>query len=167
MEEDQVVPDSDQTAATPGLGLAKGIVAILLGMEGSGIVFAIAFAVFFLATDDRWGELTNPTPDPYSAVALMVMAILPPIIFGFFLWRGIVAIRKRRVKIVTYVSFGLWVVSLVCLPLIVVTLILHIFLGPAWLLSWWGLWVLVAAYGATIGMGVYLDRRKMRSKASP
>ncbi|MBE0430603.1 MAG: hypothetical protein IBX67_02135 [Dehalococcoidia bacterium] len=159
--------ESEQIVATPRLGIAKGIVAILLGMEGSGIVFAIAFAVFFLATDDRWGELTNPTPDPYSAVALMVMAVLPPIIFGFFLWRGIVAIRKRRVKRVTYVNFGLWVVSLVSLPLTVVTLILYIFLGPAWLLSWWGLWVIVAAYGAAIGIGAYLDTRKMRSKASP
>ena len=35
--------DSEQVAATPRLGLAKGIIAILLGIEGSGIVFAIPF----------------------------------------------------------------------------------------------------------------------------
>ena len=32
MEEDQVIEDRAQTAATPGLGLAKGIIAIVLGV---------------------------------------------------------------------------------------------------------------------------------------
>ena len=152
--------DSKQLAATPGLGLAKGIIAILIGFISFGGLFLIALFVGFAATVEPWYGISG------GRVAMIIVAfLLPPISFGLCMWRGIVAIRKRRTRRVTPLNFGLWLglFVIVCIPAVVaaglVSSVFHVY--PQWPLSQWWLWVIVAV---AVGIGIWLKRRKVRSQ---
>jgi len=114
MEEKQVTQDSDQTAATPGLGLAKGIIAIVLGVLWLFIVPLMFFLVWvlllFLAGP---GASPSPGSDLFTAASLIGGVVLGIVVCGLCIWRGILAIRKRKLKRVTRLNFGLWVGFLV------------------------------------------------------
>lgn len=159
-QQEPVIGDSKQLAATPGLGLTKGIIAIVIGVISFGGLFVIALIVGFAATIEPWYGISG------ERVAMILVAfLLPPISFGLCLWRGIVAIHKRRVRRVTPLNFGLWLglFVIVCIPAVVaaglVSSIFHIY--PQWPLSQWWLWVIVAV---AVGIGIWLKRRKVRSQ---
>ncbi len=152
--------DGEAAVATPGLGLAKGIIAILVGVMSSGGLFVIALLVGFAATVEPWYGISG------ARVAMIIVAfLLPPISFGLCLWRGIVAIRRRRVRRVTRLNFGLWLALfvLVCTPGVLAAAFLGPVLQsllPAPLSQWW-LWAIVAV---AVGTGVWLKRRSARAK---
>ena len=114
MEEDQVIQDSAQTAATPGLGLAKGIIAIVLGVLWLFIVPLTVIlgwvALLFLA-----GPGGGPGPGfvIHPIASLIVGVILGIVICVLCLWRGTLALRTRQVTRVTRLNFALWVGFLV------------------------------------------------------
>jgi hypothetical protein len=95
--------------ATPKLGIVKGIIIILLG-------------VMWL-NNMSYGSLLG-YQDTGSRVMLSAGIVWGLIIFGLCLWRGIVAIRDRKIKRVTYLNFGVWTGFFV-LTLAYVLYILH------------------------------------------
>lgn len=109
LEETQVIQDSDQTAATPRLGLAKGIIAIVLGVLWLFIVPLIVIlgwvVLLFLAGPDG-----GPGPGfaEHPIASLIVGVVLGIAICGLCIWRGILAIRSRKVNRVTRLNFALW-----------------------------------------------------------
>ena len=112
--------DSEQVGATPRLGLAKGIVAISPGVIAGGTALAVAIGSTALLGFLMLVEIGIPlwlTP-----IIIIVAFLLPPAIFGLCLWRGILAIRKRKLKKVTYLNFTLWAVPLVTSVLVPICL---------------------------------------------
>ena len=102
--------DSEQLAATPGLGLAKGIIVISLGVAAWIEVAFIALlgnAVLFAMTNNPWYDYHGREAETNYSI-LITGVVIGSIIFGLCLWRGIVAIRKRRANRVTHFNFGLW-----------------------------------------------------------
>jgi len=114
--------DGEQIVATPRLGLAKGIIAILLGM----VLLVIVFSLVLFAELIVLAVLSNPFthPDPWSIAEVREMMAAPMVSglvpFGLCLWRGIVAIRRRKVRRVTRLNFGLWLGFFVaaCIPIV-------------------------------------------------
>jgi hypothetical protein len=100
---------SEQMVATPKLGIAKGIIIILLG-------------VMWL-NNMSYGALLG-YQDTGNRGMLLAGVGWALVIFGVCLWRGIVAIRERKVKRVTYLNFGVWTGFFV-LTLAYVLYILH------------------------------------------
>jgi len=145
--------DSEPVVATPKLGLAKGIIIILMGVAGSGAMLVVAGVVGFLATVEPWYGISD------ERVAMIAVAfLLPPIIFGLCLWRGIVAIHKRKVKRVTYLNFSLWVS-----PAFLALAVWHWSELAVELISAWALAVVIVV---AVALVIYLKRRKARSKTS-
>ena len=172
-KQELVIEDSAQVAATPGLGLAKGIIAILLGVISFGGLFVIALIVGFAATVEPWYGISG------GRVAMIIVAfLLPPISFGLCLWRGIVAIRKRKVRRVTYLNFCLWagVFVLVGIPLLSVVgwlfgpLLSIPPLFPDSIAFEWtplvALLVPIVLLVVAIALGIYLDRRRRQAGVS-
>ena len=76
------------------LGIAKGIIMILVG------------AIFL--NNMSYGALLG-NQDTGDGGMLASGVVWAWIIFGLFLWRGIVAIRKRKVREVTRLNLGVWI----------------------------------------------------------
>lgn len=108
-EKTNVHKRSEQTVATPRLGIGKGVIAILIG-------------VMWL-NNMSYGALLG-YQDTGSRGMLVSGVIWAWVIFGLCLWRGIVAIRKRKMEKVTYLNFGVWA-GFFILTLAYVLYILH------------------------------------------
>ena len=122
-QQEPVIDDSAEVVATPGLGLAKGIIAISLGVGLLVMIFLLVLSaeVFFLA-------VLSPFPMKPDASLfaepklpwLLAPTVSGSVPFGLCLWRGILAIRYRKVRRVTRLNFGLWLgfFILIVLPVI-------------------------------------------------
>ena len=84
---------TEQIVATPKLGIVKGIIIMVLG-------------VMWL-NNYSLGALLG-YQDTGSKGMLLGGVIWGWVIFGLCLWRGIVAIYKRKVKRVTSFNMGIW-----------------------------------------------------------
>ena len=122
-QQEPVTDDSAEVVATPGLGLAKGIIAISLGVVLLVMIFSLVLTTeaFFLALLSPIGS--NPGASLSSELTFLML--LAPTVsglipFGLCLWRGILAIRYRKVRRVTPLNFGLWLgfFILIVLPII-------------------------------------------------
>ena len=110
MEEDQAIQDSAQTAATPRLGLAKGIIAIVLGVLWLFIVpliVILGWALLLFRVGPGGGP--GPGPDLFTTASWILGVIVGIVICVLCIWRGTLAIRSRRVNRVTGLNFALWV----------------------------------------------------------
>jgi hypothetical protein len=85
----------------PTLGIAKGIIIILLGFIWWDIVSLGSFMQYVGSGNKNM---------------LTVGAIQGLVFLGFGFWRGVVAIRSRKTKELTNLNFGLWLL-LFCLTL--------------------------------------------------
>jgi hypothetical protein len=100
---EQQVPKKDiPLKATPKLGIIKGVILILLG-----IIWLNNYSI---------GALIG-YQDTGSRTSLLLGVIWGWVIFGFCVWRGIVAIYKRNKLRVSSLNIGVWtfifVVSLI------------------------------------------------------
>ena len=161
--------DGEQVAATPRLGLAKGIIAILLGVIAGGTALTVVIGstallgLLMLAEIGihRW----------LIPIVIIVAFLLPPAIFGLCLWRGILAIRRRKLKRVTYLNFTLWVVPLVTSVLVPISLaVLLISLPGQDADTFWAALlvplILVPLVPAAVGVAAYFDRKKSQTMLS-
>ena len=161
--------DSEQVAATPRLGLAKGIVAISLGVIAGGTALAVAIGSTALLGLLMLVEIGIPLW--LIPIIIIVAFLLPPAIFGLCLWRGILAIRKRKLKRVTYLNFTLWAVPLVTSVLVPICLAVLLISFPRQDADtfWAALLVpviLVPLVPTAVGVAAYLDRKKSQTMLS-
>jgi hypothetical protein len=146
--------DGEPTVATPRLGIAKGIIAILLGVEGFLLMFAVGIGLLLLSAESPADFVGKYVPGAF----LVGLAI-----FGLCLWRGSVAIRNRKVRRVTRLNFGLWLgfliipfVGFVIFPLGIIVLVIMFPSGWEFLSRWWPL--IIGAVVAVVITCIYLRK---------
>lgn len=134
-QQDPVTDDSAEVVATPGLGLAKGIIAISLGVVLLVMIFSLVLTTeaFFLALLSPIGSSASLSSE-LTLLMLLAPTVSGLIPFGLCLWRGILAIRYRKVRRVTPLNFGLWLgfFILIVLPIIGFALVGLILLVSPW-----------------------------------